>query len=254
MLADIDGDGTAELMVPTDDGTLHAYRPDWTEPRGWPVRSPVAVYWHAESPAVRAAHVTAPHAAFVMGHVVVADLDGDHHMEIVATDLEGDLDVWEAAGSRRKGFELDHRGARQVTRAAERPDYSRPDATDSHNRLLGQFWSQPAVADLDGDGKLEIVATSADRHLYAWHADGSTVAGFPALVADPATAKSVDPVTNHITYVDGSVDDFVATGAAGAPRCLAGGLFPTAHACYSQAECAAAAVRGVEWPASFMPP
>ena len=207
VLADIDGDGTTELVVPTDDGMLHAYRSDWSEPAGWPVRSPVAFYWHETSPAVRAARVPAPHAAFVMGHVVVADLDGDHRVEIAATDLEGDLNVWEPDGSRRKGFELLRRGAREASRAAVDPDYSRPEATDSRNRLLGQFWSQPAVADLDGDGKLEIVAAAADRHLYAWHADGSAVAGFPALVADPSTAKSVDPVTNHVTYVDGSVDD-----------------------------------------------
>ena len=35
--ADIDGDNTQELIVPAQDGRVHAYRPDGSELPGWPV-------------------------------------------------------------------------------------------------------------------------------------------------------------------------------------------------------------------------
>jgi len=46
------------------------------------------------------------------------------------------------------------------------------------------FNAGPAIGDLDGDGKPEIVCGHSTGNLYAWHADGSPVAGFPVLL-DP---------------------------------------------------------------------
>src|SRR5205823_4209882 len=69
------------------------------------------------------------------------------------------------------------------------------------NRLARAFAAAPALGNLDGsaDGSLEIVIGAADRHVYAWHADGTPVAGWPALVKDPRKIVSVDPVTNEVT-------------------------------------------------------
>ncbi|MDQ5808773.1 MAG: S8 family serine peptidase, partial [Actinomycetota bacterium] len=39
--ADLDGDNEQELIVPLEDGTMHAYRPDGTELPGWPVTTGV---------------------------------------------------------------------------------------------------------------------------------------------------------------------------------------------------------------------
>lgn len=198
VLADLDGDGRNELLLPTDDGVLHAWGAEGAGLEGWPRRTGVVGYWHERSPTVRRAKLAAPRAPFGVGSVVVARLDGpDRPPSVVATDLEGRLHVWSAGGRPRAGFE----------RAGVDPDRSRPAATGPSNRLKGQFWAQPAVGDLDGDGRPEIVAAAADRHLYAWHADGTPVRGFPALVADPTTAASIDPVTGAVTYRDDSVGD-----------------------------------------------
>ena len=43
-----------------------------------------------------------------------------------------------------------------------------------------------------------------DRHLYAWHDDGTPVAGFPVLLVDPAKVQSVDPGTDKVTFTEDS--------------------------------------------------
>ena|GEM_PF-2823172 len=40
-------------------------------------------------------------------------------------------------------------------------------------------YSSPAVADLDGDGLLEVIVGSDDHNIYAWHRDGTPVSGWP---------------------------------------------------------------------------
>jgi hypothetical protein len=71
------------------------------------------------------------------------------------------------------------------------------------------FIGAPVLADLDlnDGGKLEIVAAALDRHVYAWHHDGTAVAGFPVLVVDPAKVASVDPGTHRVTFAPGSGAD-----------------------------------------------
>ncbi|HZW10900.1 MAG TPA: VCBS repeat-containing protein [Phycisphaerales bacterium] len=40
-------------------------------------------------------------------------------------------------------------------------------------------WRGPALVDLDGDGDLELLQSSTEGRLYAWHHDATPVAGFP---------------------------------------------------------------------------
>jgi len=41
------------------------------------------------------------------------------------------------------------------------------------------IWAAPSLADIDGDRRLEILVTDIGGYLNAWHADGTTVTGFP---------------------------------------------------------------------------
>ena len=45
-------------------------------------------------------------------------------------------------------------------------------------------YSSPALGDLDGDGHLEVVVGSDDGKVYAWHHDGTPVAGWPQTTGD----------------------------------------------------------------------
>ena len=63
-------------------------------------------------------------------------------------------------------------------RALRRPACRKPcfDAADraitSDNHIKRGFFGSPALADLDGDGGLDIVAGALDQHVYAWDGDG----------------------------------------------------------------------------------
>lgn len=59
-------------------------------------------------------------------------------------------------------------------------------------QLGGATEASPAVADLDGDGSLEVLIGAEDRRLYAFHADGSAVSGFPIEIG--AEARSTPAV------------------------------------------------------------
>jgi hypothetical protein len=54
--ADLDADNVQELVLPTEDGLVHAYRPDGSELPGWPVRTETqfVARAHGASPALRA--------------------------------------------------------------------------------------------------------------------------------------------------------------------------------------------------------
>ncbi|TMA39691.1 MAG: VCBS repeat-containing protein, partial [Deltaproteobacteria bacterium] len=49
----------------------------------------------------------------------------------------------------------------------------------------------PALGDLDGDGKLEIVAGSVDQKLYVWHSNGTRMAPFPIQLFDASSTSGV---------------------------------------------------------------
>ncbi|HLW17180.1 MAG TPA: S8 family serine peptidase, partial [Actinomycetota bacterium] len=76
--ADIDGDGHPELIIATSDGWVHAFKPNGSEARGWPVhvgRIPLPTtgnnaYTRGDVSGVR-------YNAILLGSPTVADLNGD---------------------------------------------------------------------------------------------------------------------------------------------------------------------------------
>ena len=56
-------------------------------------------------------------------------------------------------------------------------------AITSDNHIKRGFIGSPALADLDGDGRLDVVAGSLDQHVYAWDGAGNPLPGFPAKLA-----------------------------------------------------------------------
>ncbi|MGH8540494.1 MAG: hypothetical protein ACRETW_08320 [Stenotrophobium sp.] len=204
--ADINGDNVPELIVPTEDGLIHAYEPDGSELPGWPVQTDIFPR--------AASHPNAP--GFLSGAVAmpreppraptVADLDGDGIPEII-TAAGVHVYVFEPDGSMRAGFPVGDDPALCAPSQESQP---------LHHPKCG-FLASPAVARLDGPGKpLSIVAPALDGHLYAWHADGTPVAWSPLALVDPNIPAAQQMVAESINEPaigdlngDG-VDDIVA--------------------------------------------
>ncbi|MFV0316757.1 MAG: FG-GAP-like repeat-containing protein [Microthrixaceae bacterium] len=186
---DLDSDGADELVVTSDDGAVHALRPGGSELPGWPNVSTTAPWWPTWSATAASDGIAAPGSAVLVGAPAIGDLDGDGDLEVTVTDADGGVRI------------IDHAG-RTVSTMSSNPAFSAQETTDKLNRLKPGFYGSAAIGDLDGDGDLEVVAASADRHLYAWHHDGTPVAGFPVLLVDPAQTAAVDPGSHAVTFAN----------------------------------------------------
>src|SRR5205807_2229751 len=156
---------------------------------------------HAEGRAFTT-HAISPTTSFgsMAGSVAIGDLNRTGSLDVVADDLEGKVYAWDAHGHRL------------WTREAN-PDYSGKPITPfvnvrrgishhSRNRTQHGFIGSPVLANLSGKkgAALDVIAAGMDRHVYAWHANGSAVDGFPVLVVDPTKVASVNPATHAVAW------------------------------------------------------
>jgi hypothetical protein len=203
VLADLVGSDTNQLIVANSDGWIHAYQYDPAggtvkDLPGWPVHTdPLPL--HSGEHAFSGGGLNTAHYDPVIEAPAVGDLSGDGELAVVADDVQGNVYAWNGKGER-------------IFHETSNPAYSgAPLAGDPaweaqrygvRERTEGGFVTSPVLADLEpesGSG-LDIIAAGEDRHLYAWHADGKAVKGFPVLVEDPEKLASVDPTSNQPSF------------------------------------------------------
>jgi hypothetical protein len=182
--ADLNGDNVPELIVPTEDGTVHAYGPNGSELAGWPVHTQeqVSAQGHESSAAVSAIGppLEPPRAP------VIADLEGTGKPDVI-TAAGTHVYAWHGDGTPVAGFPVSSNMS--FCGPGLETQQTTSNGPSSHPKC--GFAATPAVAHLEGyDKPLDIVAPSLDGHLYAFRADGTAVPGYPLALVDPTQAAA----------------------------------------------------------------
>jgi hypothetical protein len=173
--ADINGDNTQELIVPTEDGLIHAYEPNGSELRGWPVHTETeqAALGHTGSPGLAALGLPREPPRGPL----IADL-AQNGTEDVVVAAGTHLYAWRANGMPVKGFPV-----------SSNPGFCGPALENDNSHPKCGFLAAPSLAHLEGATKKpDIVEPSLDGHLYAWRANGTPLPGYPIGLVDPAQA------------------------------------------------------------------
>lgn len=142
--ADLDGDGVKEILYTANDGQVHCFSLDGTEHGAWPFAlnsRTTSVISFASRPAA-------------------VDLNGDGKLEVIFATYtpQGQNSV------RGKLYVLDYTGKKLAEETLPPMFYTNADPSHYGNGSQ----STPVVADIDGDGKLEIVVATYDCGLVAY--------------------------------------------------------------------------------------
>ena len=207
--ADLDGDGREEIILGTSDGAVHAFRADGSELPGWPVHTdPLEVARRRAGYAQRrdrhARPQLDPRRRRRSATSIATARSRSSPPTCRAGSTSGNATARGAPASRsRRCPSTRSRSAPSATSARRTAGCpTAPTATTRDNRLGRALLGGAALGNLDGsaDGSLEIVAGAFDRHLYAWHADGTPVPGWPVLLKDPGQGRRRSiPITNEVT-------------------------------------------------------
>gem|GEM_PF-1573167 len=134
--ADLDRDGDMEIAVATKEGTVTVLHHDGTVVDGWP-------QWTGKE---------------IWGSPALGDLDGDGDLEVVVGSLDRKIWVWNWDGSL-------FNSTNNPGMPAGAPGWPR--------KTGGELRTAPTLADLDADGRPEILASGWSKDVYCWRFDGT---------------------------------------------------------------------------------
>ncbi len=190
-LADVDGDTTSDIVVGTLDGRLmvlsgkegrlveSTLKPIQTQP----TREFARLQRVSPTTAILEGTPTFPSS---LGHSAIpaapaiADLDADGQPEIVAATMDGHIYVVHADGTSPLGED------EPIELPEVRPHCAGPeDAKEClavSARLERGISSSPVIADMNGDGQLDIVVAAHDGQVHVYGRDGKALTGWPLLI------------------------------------------------------------------------
>jgi hypothetical protein len=186
-LYDLDGDNKLDFLLPTTSGAMYALRADGSPVPSFNGGDPVMTDRYAlEINHPVPAALPTPHEALRVP--AIGDIDGDREADIVATAGEHAY-AWHLDGARVAGFpvRVDPAFSDPCKPDAPNPCFEKGDRaifTGDPPRGIGPlshlkrgFMGSPVLADLDADGRLDVIAAALDQHVYAWDGEGDPVDG-----------------------------------------------------------------------------
>src|SRR5438874_921905 len=130
--ADINGDNVQELIVPSEDGTVHAFEPNGKELRGWPVHTQVeqAALGHSGSPGLAALGLPLEPPRGPL----IADLTNTGKQDVIAV-AGTHLYAWRGNGKPVQGFPV-----------SSNPAFCGPSLENDNSHPKCGFLAAPAIA------------------------------------------------------------------------------------------------------------
>ena len=209
LLYDLDGDGTLEIIEADSAGALCARSHDGTlSPAfngGACWQLPPTYFHHPDAPAFLSGSV--PPVTAGLRSPAAADLNRDFLPELVVPAADGRVFVLNLDGETLLSLGVDP--------ANSTPD-KRNDVDHPKRGLLGSA----ALADIDLDGRIEIIVAALDGFLYVWKGDdGSVQPGFPLEVRADVSSGELQArgeliYTPAVANLDGDPQLEIVTGSS----------------------------------------
>ena len=189
---DLDADNRLDVLLPTSSGELFTLRQDGSPLPSWNGGQPVLTRPYAAAQAHGEAGglgdgLLAELPREPLRVPAVGDITGDGEPEVVVTAGEH-VYAWSRRGERVEGFpkRVDTTRSEPCKIYDARPPGAPRVCFDANQRAITRdhhikrgFLGSPALADLDGQPGLEIVAGSLDQHVYAWDGGGDVLQNYP---------------------------------------------------------------------------
>jgi hypothetical protein len=183
-VADVDGDGRLDLAIVTYHGKVFLFHDNGVLFTGWPR--------------------TQGSGTLVFNSVAFADVNGDGQFELVVTTRDGKVGVYDTTGQLLPGWPRGVNGQPRPPAFANFENDGRQGVTNNDGKLEMAFgtvagglyvlradgtdfpgWPKlfsatvysVALADLNSDYKVDLLATDGARNVYAWNYDGTPVTG-----------------------------------------------------------------------------
>ena len=182
-IGDVLGNGTTVIAFSSVEGTVYLIDASGNDLAGWPVRLPEVPSCpespYATPPAVPCMDLLHNITRGSLASVVLADLDGDHKLEVIVAAFDGNVYVFNSDGTTHAGF----------------PVSIHSSLAYKHDHII----TTPAIADFNGDGVPDMLVGSNETinnqgsvgFWYIVDGRGSAAPGGPYLPSWPIQESSV---------------------------------------------------------------